>query len=106
MQDEIEQVNGTGNGGSAVELREAFYILGLGTLVVAILYFAGDILAPITLAVLIWFLINAIANGLRAMPVIGRLMGLGFALTLASVVVIGAIVGVGQLVASNFSELA
>ena len=87
-------------------LRDAFYILGLATLVIAVLYFAGAILAPITLAVLIWFLINAIANGLRATPIVGRAMGEGVSITLAGVVVIGAILGVGQLVVSNLSELA
>ncbi len=107
MADGADQAGAPGSGaGWALELREAFYILGLATLVVAVLAFAGDILAPIVLAVLIWFLINAIANGLRSAPLIGPLVPIGAALIFASVAVIGAIVGVGQLVAANLSELA
>ncbi len=87
------------------ELRDAFYALGLITLVVTVLTLASEQLAPIALAALIWFLVNAIANGMRSVPLIGRLLGQSFALTLAAVLVVGAMFLGGRVVVSNVSEL-
>lgn len=90
---------------SQLDLRNVFYALGLVTLVVVILVYAAEQLAPIALAILIWFLINAIANGLRTTPIIKHLLPQWLALTLASLVTIGAIVLGGKLVVDNLSEL-
>lgn len=91
--------------GAGVDLRDAFYALGLITLVVAALYFAADILAPIVLALLLWFLINAIAEGLGSLPGIGRIVPFWLLLTLATVLTLGVMVLVGQVVASNIAQI-
>ena len=88
-----------------VDLRDAFYVLGLLTLVVAILRYAADQLAPIALAVLIWFLINAIAQGLRSAPGIGRYTPEWLAILLATIVTLGTAFLAGRLIYENISEL-
>lgn len=87
------------------DLRNIFYILGLATLVVTTLTLAADILAPIALAILIWFLINAIARGIQETPMVGAMIPEWLALTVASVFTLGGIVMAGRLVIQNFSEL-
>ncbi|MEO1294187.1 MAG: hypothetical protein AAFV62_15505, partial [Pseudomonadota bacterium] len=53
-------------------------VIGAATLVIlAALYTGRELLVPIALAVLFWFLINAVANGLAGPPEARRLpMGL------------------------------
>lgn len=94
-----------GDGRNGLAIRDAFYILGLVTLVVTILTLAANPLAPIALAILLWFLINAIAQGMRDAPGIGGFIPEWLALTLASVVTVSGIIFAGRLVISNLSEL-
>ena len=90
---------------SGVDIRAAFYTLGLVTLIVAILWLAANPLAPISLAILIWFLINAIATGIRSAPGLGPAIPEWLALTAASVLTLGGMFFAGQLVVQNFAEL-
>lgn len=90
---------------SQLDLRDVFYVLGLITLVVATLVLAADVLVPIVLAIMLWFLINAIANGLLFTTHQTTRLGKALALTLASILVIGAVALAGNLVVANISEL-
>ncbi|MGF1502471.1 MAG: AI-2E family transporter [Paracoccaceae bacterium] len=51
--------------------RDPFFALGFLVLVVASLSFARDYAVPVAVAVLIWFLINALADAITRFPVIG-----------------------------------
>lgn len=88
-----------------LDLRDVFYVLGLITLVVAMLYYARDILVPIVFALLIWFVINALATALQKLPVIGPRIPLWLALTLGAAVTLSVAYGVGRIVFSNVSDL-
>lgn len=88
-----------------VELRDAFYALGLITLVVTILYLARSILTPIALAILLWFLVNAIANLLQGLPVFRYIMPSWLATTLAAAATVFAMYWTGQVVVQNFATL-
>lgn len=90
---------------AGLELRDAFYVLGLVSLVVVIMVFAAQQLAPIALAVLIWFLINAIANGLRHAPILKHVLPMSLALFIASAITLGAMFLAGRLVVANLAEL-
>ncbi|MEL6977911.1 MAG: AI-2E family transporter [Pseudomonadota bacterium] len=85
-----------------LDLRDVFYVLGLITLVVAVLVLAADVLAPIVLAVLIWFLVNAIAQGLRS---VAPSLPQSAALTFGAVTTLGVMYLCGSLIVSNLSEL-
>lgn len=89
---------------SGEELRNAFYILALATLVVSVLTLAAEFLAPMALAILLWFLVNAIANGIRSLP-LGRFIPGGLARFIAgAALLVGAYLAL-RLVVSNISEL-
>ena len=90
---------------SRLDLRDVFYVLGLITLAVAVLHYAADQLVPIVFALLLWFVINAMATALRRIPLIGRLIPMGIALTLGAVVTLSVGYAVGQIVVSNMAEL-
>ncbi|MCI4660391.1 MAG: AI-2E family transporter [Neomegalonema sp.] len=95
----------TGNG-AAPGLKDAFYALGLITLVVTVLTLAAEQLAPVALAVLIWFLINAIARGLEGLVIKEKRLPRWPSLALASAVTLGAMFLAGSLVVANGRELA
>jgi predicted PurR-regulated permease PerM len=52
-------------------LVTAFLALGLAFFIVATLYLAADLLVPAVEALVVWFVLNAVANGIRRLPGIG-----------------------------------
>ncbi len=98
------QTGGADTARSGDELRSAFYILALATLVVSVLTLASDFLAPMALAILLWFLVNAIANGIRSLPLCSFIPG-GLARAIAAVGLLTGAYLVGRLVVANISEL-
>jgi AI-2 transport protein TqsA len=67
-------------------LARAFLAAGLTFFVVATLYFAASVLVPVAEAVVVWFVLNAVAGGLRRLPGLGRHLSPGGALALAALV--------------------
>ena len=67
-------------------LARAFLAAGLTFFVIGTLYFAAPVLVPAAEAVVVWFVLNAVAGGLRRLPVLGRHLSAGTALALAAVV--------------------
>lgn len=61
---------------------------------------------PIALAVLLWFLINGIAEALRRAPGIGPRLPRRVAQTVAATVMAGVVLGSAQIVGANLAELA
>lgn len=79
---------------------EALITLGVGVLAVAALYFARDVLIPITLAILLSFLVAPLANSLLRLH-LGHVASV-FAAVLLSVSVI---VLLGSVIAAQLTEL-
>lgn len=72
--------------------------------VCSVLYFGRELFIPIALAILFWFLINAVAKGLVGAPEAPR-MSSGLATVLAVLTVLALVAGAAQVVASNASDL-
>jgi predicted PurR-regulated permease PerM len=70
---------------------------GLAFFVIGTLYFAAPVLVPAAEAVVVWFVLNAVANGLRRLPFVGRNLSAGAALALAALVALA----VGFVVVEN-----
>ncbi|MCI4663189.1 MAG: AI-2E family transporter [Neomegalonema sp.] len=86
-------------------VREIFFAVGLTTLAIYALNAAANYLVPIVLAVLIWFLINAIAHGLRSLPGLKWVLPKGVALIFGTLITLGVVYLAGQIVVSNVAEL-
>lgn len=82
-----------------------FFALGTIVLVIAGLSLAADILIPVSLAVLIWFLINALAMWLRSIPWVGRHLRAGQAVVLSLILTLSAAGWVIGLVVANLGEI-
>lgn len=78
-------------------------ILGLGAIFA--LHAASEILIPIALAVLIWFLINATADALRAAPLVGRHVGVALSKTVAALGFIALVFTVGRVMVDNMVRI-
>jgi predicted PurR-regulated permease PerM len=87
---------------SALSMRSLFFGLGFVTLLVAALSLAQPYLVPIAVAILIWFLINAMAETMQ-----GHVRGLPYwVAALVSVAVLFAIImGLGQVIVRNMAAL-
>jgi predicted PurR-regulated permease PerM len=89
--------------GEAQILRTVFFAVAAPASLVAALSFGRPYMVPIAVAVLIWFLINAMADGLRdAAP----RMPAWLATTLSLLILFGAITGTVQVVANSVGGLA
>ncbi len=82
-----------------------FFALGTIVLVITGLSLAADILIPVSLAVLIWFLINALATWLRSIPWVGRHLRAGQAVVLSLILTLSAAGWVIGLVVANLGEI-
>lgn len=89
----------------AISLPGVFYFSALSVLLVVVLVYGASLLAPIALAVLVWFLINALSSGIRRAPAIGRFLSRRMATALAVIVIFAVIVEIGQMMVSNVAEL-
>lgn len=81
----------------------AVVVLALGG--VYALHQAADVLVPIALAVLIWFLINALAAVMRAAPGVGGLIGVVASKALAALIFLVLIAVVGRMVVDNLVRI-
>jgi predicted PurR-regulated permease PerM len=86
-------------------LKDAFYAIGLVTLIVAVLTLGAKIFVPIALAILLWFLVNAFAGILKRAPIFGRVITDGVALILATIATLGLVWLAGQIVIANLAQL-
>ena len=68
---------------SSAPVRAAAAVL-LVLLVVATLHLAAGVLVPVVEALVVWFLLNAVADGIARVPVVGRRLPRGGALLLAA----------------------
>lgn len=85
--------------------RGPFFALALVALVVACLAMTRDYAVPLALAVLIWFLINALSDALRHAPGIGPLMPGWLARTVAVIAAFGLLILAGRVVVANVLAL-
>ena len=88
-----------------LDLRDAFYVLGLITLAVVVLRYTRELVVPIVFALLWWFLINVLADTLRRIPGLGRILPESLALAVAAVLTVYIGYGVGQIVFGNIADL-
>lgn len=76
-------------------MRSLLALLWMGTvvLIVAVLILAAQQLIPLAVAIMVWFLIDALADGLVKLPVVGRYISERWSIGLAllSIVAIGAL---------------
>lgn len=82
-----------------------FFALGFAALAVWCLWATRDHAVPIALGVLAWFLINAIADAIGAVPLIGRHVPRLIARALAVACLFAVIVFAGSIVAANVGQL-
>lgn len=85
--------------------RGPFFLIALVALIVACLSATRDYAVPVAVAVLIWFLINAIADGLATLPGLDGRMPRRLAKALSIVLMATATLAVGQVVADNMVAL-
>jgi len=82
-----------------------FFALALVALAVACLALTRDYAVPIAVAVLIWFLINALADAMRRPAMIAEAMPRWVAKMISVLLLFGAIVFTVRLIARNVAEL-
>ena len=82
-----------------------FFALGFLALTITCLTFARDYAVPIAIAVLVWFLIDAMSAALRRWPRIGPHIPGWLARTVAVLAITGAIALAVQVVVDNVAEL-
>lgn len=94
--------------GETRELRALLVVLWLAgvVLLVAVLIFAAEQLIPLAVAVMLWFLIDALADGIAAVPVFGRRLPLRWAIVIALLIIIGAGTLVVNVIAENVAAVA
>ncbi|MEN8717174.1 MAG: AI-2E family transporter [Sulfurovum sp.] len=83
----------------------AFYFLAFMFLVIYSLSNLSNILAPIAISILIWFLINSLANTLKKLPYLNSNLGNKIAIPFSVVVIFITIFIVGNFIASSLVEL-
>ena len=83
----------------------AFYFLAFMFLVIYSLSNLSNILAPVAISVLIWFLINSLANTLKKLPYLNSNFGNKIAIPFSVIVIFITIFIVGNFIASSLVEL-
>jgi predicted PurR-regulated permease PerM len=78
-------------------LARAFLAFGLAFFAASTLYLGAGVLVPVVEAVFVWFVLNAMANGWRRLPVIGPRLPRSIALALSAL----AVLAIGFLVVEN-----
>ncbi|MEM1383960.1 MAG: AI-2E family transporter [Pseudomonadota bacterium] len=87
-------------------LSGPFYAIGLAALVLTCLALTRDYAVPIAIAVLVWFLINALADALRRLPHIGHRLPLGGAQIVSVIVLFAGMIAASRVVVDNIRSLA
>lgn len=86
-------------------LTRGFLISGLTLIALVLLVYGSDVFVPLAVAILIWFLINAIAAGFKRIPFGGSRMPRPVALILAVAVILGCSVFIVDLIVRNVSAM-
>lgn len=90
---------------SADGLTKTFLVSGLIVLAVILLVYGSSVLVPLAIALLIWFLINAIARGFQRITIGALQMPRALALVLSMATIVIAGFFVVNLVVVNISEM-
>lgn len=83
----------------------AFYFLAFMFLVVYSLSILSEILTPISIAILIWFLINALANQIKKLPYMNSNLGDLVSIPISLLIIVYFIFEIGSFIGSSMVEL-
>ena len=83
----------------------AFYFFAFLSLVVFAFSSLSNILTPIAIAILIWFLINALANQIKKLPLMNSNFGEFISIPLSLVIIVISMLQIGSFIASSMVEL-
>ncbi|MFK2821985.1 AI-2E family transporter [Arcobacter sp. YIC-80] len=83
----------------------AFYFLAFIFLIIYALTTLNNILTPLAIAILIWFLINALANTIKKIPYFNSNIGDKLAIPLSLIIIFYFMFETGSFIASNIVEL-
>jgi len=86
-------------------LQKITYSLALAGLFVCLLVYGKPLLVPVVLAFVLWYLINAVDQLLRRVPLLGSRSPRGLSLAVAAVTVLGLIVLAGSLIGRQINEM-
>lgn len=84
---------------------EAFYFFAFLSLVVFAFSTLSNILTPIAIAILIWFLINALANQIKKLPFMNSNFGELISIPLSLIIIVVSMLQIGSFIASSMVEL-
>ena len=84
--------------------RMAYWSIAIAA-VLALLVLGRDLLIPFAVAVMIWYLINAVARGFKRLPVAGQLLPGWLCLVLSLVTMLIALTVVTQVISANVAEV-
>ena len=84
---------------------QTFYFFAFMFLVVYSLSNLSNILTPIAIAILIWFLINAFANQIKRLPFLSNKIGNMLAIPLSLIFIVYSMIEIGSFIASSMLEL-
>lgn len=83
----------------------AFYFFAFLSLVVFTFSSLSKILTPIAIAILIWFLINALANQIKRLPFMNSNLGEFISIPLSLIIIVISMLQIGSFIASSMVEL-
>ena len=83
----------------------AFYFLGFIFIVIYSLRNLSEILAPIAIAILIWFLINALANQIKKLPFMQNKIGEYISIPLSLIIIFFMMFELGNFIGSSMVQL-
>lgn len=90
---------------SNTNFANAFYFFAFMFLAVFSLNSLSNILTPIAIAILIWFLINALANQIKRLPFLSEKVGNLIAIPLSLIFIVSSMVEIGSFITSSMLEL-
>ncbi|MBT3303385.1 MAG: AI-2E family transporter [Bacteroidetes bacterium] len=88
-----------------MKIKNMAYALVVGIAIVIILIYGKNIILPLVLAILIWFLIKGIRNGIKRIKIRNRIAPLWLQNILAFIIVFGILTFVGKLLANNINKI-
>ncbi len=83
----------------------AFYFFAFLSLIVFAFSSLSNILTPIAIAILIWFLINALANQIKRLPFMNSNFGEFISIPLSLIIIVVSMLQIGSFIASSMVEL-
>ncbi len=85
--------------------QRAAYICIIIALAVIFIIYAKNFLIPLILAIVLWYLINALNQLIRRVPIIGEKVPLAASLTLSTLIILGVLFFMGTLIAQNINGM-